>query len=168
GRLRRGWEERGRPAAEAVRSNLLGTEVTGAHMVVCLLDSAVLGLSHRRLGELEPRLAETARAVLRTKERHVAFFGEEAAARLSVGGRSRRPARTAVARWNWPGTHRGGPASAAAAARRLFAGAAAEEAVLDLDRATATLPGLSGVRPVHTALVRIRRGETVRNADRAA
>lgn len=168
GQVLRGWDERGRPTVDAVRSNLLGADVTGAQMVVSRLDCAVLALAHRRLGELEPRLADTARAVVRVKERHLAFYGVEAAARLSGSEGSRRLARAAVARWSWPGTRYSGSAPAATAARHLFAGAAAHGAVLELDRDIAALPGLAGARPVHTALVRLQRGGVAGNPGPAA
>ena len=155
GRIRRAWDERGRPTVHAVCSNLLGADVTGAQMAVSRLDTAVLCLAYQRLGTVEPRLAEPVGAVLGVKERHLAFYTEEAAARLAAGAGARRLARTAMARWRWPGTHYAGTAPAAASVRRLLPGPVARAAVRVLDDDAAALPGLAGIRPARTALVRL-------------
>lgn len=40
GQIRRVWDDRARPTINALGSNFLGTEVTGAHMVTSYLDTA--------------------------------------------------------------------------------------------------------------------------------
>lgn len=155
GRILRAWDERGRPTVHAVRSNFLGADGTAAQMASSRLDTAVLGLTYHRLGAVEPRLAELVRAVLGVKERHLAFYTEEAAARLAVDAGARRLTRTAMARWRWPGTRYAGAAPAAASVRHLLPGPVARAAVRELDDDAAALPGLAGLRPVRTALERL-------------
>jgi hypothetical protein len=82
----------------------MGAETTAAQMLTSRLDTAVLAESYRRLGAAEPRLAATTGAVVRLKERHLAFFTAEARTRLAAGPGARRLARIAVSRWQWPGT----------------------------------------------------------------
>jgi hypothetical protein len=94
---------------------------------------------------------------VRLKERHHAFFAEEAGARLNGSRRARRLARTAVSRWRWPGTRYGGTGPAGTWVRRLFAEPAGRAALLGLDEDLAALPGLAGVRPVAAALGRLDR-----------
>ncbi|GEO97183.1 hypothetical protein [Kocuria turfanensis] len=157
GRLRRARDERLGPVLGAVSSNLLGADVTGAQMLTSRLDTAVLTESYRRLGAAEPRLTATAGAVVRLKERHLAFFTAEARARLAAGPGARRLARIAVSRWQWPGTRY--------AARRTRAHPAADPEVRaallglgpGLEGAAAPLRGTAGTRSVGTALTRIGR-----------
>lgn len=158
GRLRRTWDERVRPPLGAVTSNLLGADVAGAQMATSGLDTAVLTAVYRRLGETEPALAMTAHRIARLKERHLAFFAEEAVTRLNGSSRARRLARTAVSGWRWPGTRYGGTGPAGTWVRRLFAGPAARAGLLGLDDDLAALPGLAGARPVAAALGRLDRG----------
>lgn len=158
GRLRRTWDDRGRPTVAAIGTNLLNADITGAHMVTGWLDTAVLAMAYQRLAHTEPALGEIARTVVRLKERHMDFYVPEARARLSGAAATRRTSRIAVARWRFPGTRYAGPAPA----RDVVAGfhddpdlrCAAEE----LDRAVAALPGLAGVRPVGAALARVEAG----------
>lgn len=158
GRARRTWDERARPALGAVSSNLLGAETTGAQMVTGGLDTAVLAAVYRRLGAVEPRLAGTARKIVGLKERHLAFFAEEAGARLDRSASARRLARSGVARWRWPGTRYGDPGPHRAWVSRLFADPAARADLLAVDEDLAALPGLAGARPVAAALGRLDRG----------
>ncbi|WP_298584518.1 hypothetical protein [uncultured Kocuria sp.] len=157
GRIRRAWDERARPALGAVASNLLGADVTGGQMAAGGLDAAVLAAVYRRLGAAEPRLAGTAREIVRLKERHLAFFAEEAGARLAASVNARRLARSGAARWRWPGTRYGAPGPHRAWVRRLFADPAARADLLGVDQELAALPGLAGARPVAAALGRLER-----------
>ncbi|MFI7493708.1 hypothetical protein ACH9D2_03155 [Kocuria sp. M4R2S49] len=157
GRLWRTWDERARPALGAVASNLLGADLTGGQMATGGLDTAVLAAVYRRLGAAEPRLAGTAQEIVRLKERHLAFFAEEAGARLAGSASARRLARSGSARWRWPGTRYCAPGPAGAWVRRLFADPAARADLLRLDEDLAVLPGLAGARPVAAALGRLDR-----------
>lgn len=155
GRFRRAWDERCRPVLGAVVSNLLGADVIGAQLAVGWLDTAVLALVHRRLGAIDPRLAELSGEVVRVKERHLAFCAEEAAARLADGARARRLARNAVARWRWPGTRYAGPGPVGAVLVHLVADPGCRAAVAEIDGVAAGLPGLSGAGPVLRELDRL-------------
>lgn len=157
GRCRRTWDERARPALGAVASNLLGAEVTAGQMATGWLDTAVLAAVYRRLGAVEPRLAGTVREIVRLKQRHLAFFAEEAGARLTRSANARRLARSGVARWRWPGTRYCDPGPHRAWIRRLVADTAARADLLGLDEDLAALPGLAGARPVAAALGRLDR-----------
>lgn len=157
GRVRRVRDERARPALAAVASNLLGADVTGGQMAAAGLDTAVLAAVYRRLGATEPRLTATAREIVRVKERHLAFFAEEARTALARSAGARRLARAAVARWCWPGTRYAGPGPARPWVRRLFADPDARADLLRLDEDLAALPGLAGARPVAVALGRLGR-----------
>ncbi|KLU09450.1 hypothetical protein [Kocuria sp. SM24M-10] len=166
GRLRRARDERLGPVLGAIASNLLGAETTAAQMLTSRLDTAVLAESYRRLGAAEPRLAATTGAVVRLKERHLAFFTAEARTRLAAGPGARRLARIAVSRWQWPGTRY--------TARRTRTRPAADPEVraallglhpelglgLHPERAAgaAARRGPYGTRSVRTALARITRG----------
>jgi hypothetical protein len=155
GGLLRAWDERLRPTVDAVGTNLLGADVTGAHMVTSWLDTAVLALHYRRLGSAEPALGELTGAVAALKERHLAFYAEEAATRLAARAGARRIARVATARWSWPGTRYAGPAPARAGAGLLLADPACRARVAEIDTGAAAFPGLAGIRPVRTALGRL-------------
>lgn len=156
-RWRRTWDERARPALGAVTSNLLGSDVTGGQMATGGLDTAVLAAVYRRLGATEPRLAGTARKIVRLKERHLAFFAEEAGARLAGGPNARRLARSGMAGWRWPGTRYCDPGPTGVWVRRLFTDPATRADLLELDEGLAALPGLAGTRPVAAALGRLDR-----------
>ncbi|GAA3510630.1 hypothetical protein [Georgenia daeguensis] len=151
GRVLRAWDERCRPTVEAVRSNLLGADVVGGHMVTGWLDTAVVTLVYRHLAAAEPRLRELSSAAERVKERHEAFCAHEATARLSAGAGARRLARRAVAGWSWPGTRYAG-APGAAVLVPLLATASGRRALEHLDEGVAAFPGLAGVRPVRAAV----------------
>lgn len=165
GRLRRVWDERAAPTVVAIHSNLLGADVTAAHMLEGWLDAAVTGLLHRRLGAVDPRLAGLAREVDALKTRHLEFFAAQLDTRLSTGpidspvagwGGSirgaRRHARRAVASWRWPGTRYADPRTSRVVTRRLLAGAAGRAEADALDATVSALPGLLGARPVERAL----------------
>lgn len=155
GRVRRSWDERARPTVDAVSSNILGTEITGAHMVTGWLDTAVLALVYRQLGEVEPGLTHLSNAVIRMKDRHLDFHIQEAGSRLAGSAATRRVARTATRRWRLPGTRYAGPAQVRAVAAHLCAATDARIAVANVDLALADLPGLAGLHPVRTALQRL-------------
>lgn len=157
GQLRRAWDERLGPVLGAVSSNLLGAETTGAQMLTSRLDTAVLTASYRRLGSIEPRLAATAGAVVRLKERHLAFFTTEARTRLAGSPRARRLARIAASRWRWPGTRYTGHGPGVC---RLTADPAARTTFLGLDEDLSALPGLAGARPVAVTLRRLERASS--------
>lgn len=158
GRGRRVWDERARPVLGAVAGNFLGADVTGAQMTTSGLDTAVLAEVYRRLAAAEPRLAATARQIVGLKERHRAFFAEEAATRLSGSANARRLARAAVSRWRWPGTRYCDPGPVAERIGRLVGTPADRAGLLGVDAEIAALPGLGGARPVAVALGRLVRG----------
>ncbi|MFI7583947.1 hypothetical protein ACH9DO_09150 [Kocuria sp. M1N1S27] len=157
GGARRVWDERARPVLGAVAGNLLGADVTGAQMTTSGLDTAVLAEVYRRLAAAEPRLAATARQIVDLKERHRAFFAEEAAARLSGSANARRLARVAVSRWRWPGTRYCDPGPVAERICRIFGAPTDRAGLLEVDDELAALPGLGGARPVRAALGRLAR-----------
>ncbi|MEX5303972.1 hypothetical protein [Kocuria sabuli] len=151
GGLRRAWDDRARPTVAAIGTNLLGADVTGAHMVTGWLDTAALALVYRRLGAVEPALGELTCAVVRLKDRHLDFYAEEATDRLARSATARRIARTAADRWRLPGTRYAGPAPARAALT-LLTDPAGRPAVGEIDDAVAVFPGLTGTHPLRTAL----------------
>jgi hypothetical protein len=157
GQWRRAWDERARPVLGAVASNVLGADVTGGQMATGGLDTAVLAAVYRRLGAAEPRLAGTAREIVHLKERHLAFFVEEAGARLAGSANARRLARSGMAGWRWPGTRYCDSGPTGVWVRRLFTDPAARADLLGLDQDLAALPGLAGIRPVAAALGRLDR-----------
>lgn len=141
-----------------VERGLLGADVTGAQMTTSGLDTAVLAEVYRRLAAAEPRLAATARQIVGLKERHRAFFAEEAATRLSGSANARRLARAAVSRWRWPGTRYCDPGPVAERIGRLVGAPADRAGLLGVDAGIAALPGLGVTRPVAVALGRLVRG----------
>lgn len=155
GRLRRSWDDRARPTLDALCSNVLGTEITGAHMVTGWLDTAVLAITYRRLGEVEPALTGLAGDIVRMKDRHLDFYTDEADSRLAGNAGARRLARMAAARWHFPGTRYTGSAPARSIVRDLDATPETGTRVAEADRALAALPGLNGMHPIRTALDRL-------------
>lgn len=168
GRGARAWDERAAPTVGAVRSNLLGADVTTAHMAAGWLDAATTGLLHRRLPVLAPALGELSRPAEALKARHLQFFAAELAWRLSVPpvperrGRvnragtvsgARRQGRGAAAAWRWPGTRHAHPRVAGDVARHLLDRDGAD--VRALDATFAAFPGLGGSRPLARALSRV-------------
>lgn len=152
GRIRRAWDDRYRPTVAAIGTNLLNADITGAHMVTGWLDTAVVATVYRRLGRMEPALEDLMCTVGRLKDRHMAFYAPEAHNRLADAASARRIARVAVRRWRFPGTRYAGPAPARAAVAGFFADPGPRGAVAELDRTVAMFPGLTGARPVRTAL----------------
>lgn len=155
GRLRRIWDDRARPTINALCSNVLGAEITGAHMVTGWLDTAVLTLAYRRLGEIEPVLTRLTGDIVRLKDRHLHFYIEEADSRLAGNAGARRLARMAAARWHFPGTRYTGSAPAQSIVRDLDPTPETGTPVAEADRILAALPGLSGMHPIRTALDRL-------------
>ncbi|GAA1753534.1 hypothetical protein [Kocuria aegyptia] len=149
GRIRRSWDDRARPTVAAIATNLMGAEITGAHMVTGWLDTAVLTVAYRQLGEIEPALKELTEAITRAKERHLGFYAEEVGTRLARSAAARRIARSAVARWHFPGTRYAGGEPARAALFPLFTDPAGRAALEEINRTAAAFPGLSRTRPVH-------------------
>lgn len=152
GRLRRAWDDRARPTVDAINTNILGTDVVGAHMVTGWLDTAVLTLAYRRLGAADPALGELVGAVVDLKARHRAFYAEEATDRLARSATARRITQTAVTLWRFPGTRYAGPGPARAAVLPLLTDPASHPAVDEIDDAVAAFPGLTGAHPLRTAL----------------
>lgn len=152
GGLRRAWDDRVRPTADAVATNLLGADVTGAHMLTGWLDTSVLTLIYRRLSATEPALGELTGAVVRLKDRHLDFYAEESTTRLARSATARRIAWTAAGRWRLSGTRYAGPGQARAAVLPLLTDPASRPAVGEIDDAVAAFPGLSGAHPLRTAL----------------
>ncbi|MCM3660549.1 hypothetical protein M3148_06015 [Georgenia satyanarayanai] len=165
GRARRVWDERVAPTVGAVRSNLLGADVTSGQLSAGWLDAATTGLLHRRLAELDPRLAELSRLVHALKARHLEFFAAELDWRLSIGpsslaalGRAgsvsgaRRHGRRAAAAWRWPGTRYVDPGPAREVARQLLGRHGGIEEVRALDASFAAFPGLGTSRPIEAGL----------------
>ncbi|WP_447924447.1 hypothetical protein [Georgenia muralis] len=163
GRLRRAWDDRARPTVTAVRTNLLGADVTAAHLVTAWLDAAALDLTYRALAAEEPRLEPLLTRAGALKARHLAFCADDAAPRLATSSGPRRLARRAATRWRWPGT-RYAPVTAATA--RLLTGPVgagtgeagpSEVGLARLDATVAALPGLAGTAPVRGAVDRLGR-----------
>ncbi|MBD8062038.1 hypothetical protein [Oceanitalea stevensii] len=171
GRARRVWDERVAPTVGAVRSNLLGADVTSAHLSAGWLDAATTGLLHGRLAELDPRLAELSRLVHALKARHLEFFAAELDWRLSIGPSSsaalgrpgaarrvgsvsgaRRHGRRAAAAWRWPGTRYVNPGPAGEVARQLLGRHGGIEVVRALDASFAAFPGLGRSHPIEAGL----------------
>lgn len=148
GQMRRSWDDRAHPAVAAIATNLMGAEITGAHMVTAWLDTAVLTLTYRRLGEIEPGLKELTEAITQMKNRHLDFYAEEANTRLARSATARRIARSAVTRWRFPGTHYAGPAPARAHIFPLFTDPASRAALEKINSTAAAFPGLTRARPV--------------------
>lgn len=164
GRLRRTWDDRARPTVAAVRTNLLGADVTAAHLVTAWLDAAALTHTYRALAAEEPRLEPLLTRAGGIKARHLAFYADDAARRLDTSAGARRLARRAAARWRWPGT-RYAPVTAATArlvtghtaAGTAGVGPSADLGLAHLDETVAALPGLAGTAPVRGAVDRLGR-----------
>lgn len=157
GRTLRRWDEECRPAVDAVRTNLLGSDITGAHMVIGWLDTAAITLTYRQLAATDPHVGGLAAAVERVKERHQAFYADEASVRLSRSTGARRLARRAAARRRWPGTRYTGTAGAAGV-MPLLRSRAGRLALESLDDGVAAFPGLAGMHPVRRAVIRLAAG----------
>jgi hypothetical protein len=155
GRMRRNWDERFRPTVAAIATNLMGAEITGAHMVTGWLDTAVLAMTYRQLGAIAPGAEGLTEAIAQIKDRHLDFYAQETTARLADNTTTRWLARAAVARWRFPGTRYAGSSPARAVAVNLYANPGARTAALDLDLTVNDFPGLSGLHPVRTALGRL-------------
>ncbi|UFU06685.1 hypothetical protein [Ruania halotolerans] len=152
GRVRRGWDERARPTVDAIRTNLLGSEVVAAHMSTGWLNTAVMDLAYRRIGHMEPRLRNVTDAVAGIKARHLEFYADEAQVRLAASAGARRRAARTVRRWTWPGVRYGGLAAARPVVVHLFADPSARPGVRAVDAGVAALPGLGQSAPLRTAL----------------
>ncbi|UFU03150.1 hypothetical protein LQF12_00615 [Ruania suaedae] len=152
GTVRRHWDERVRPTVDAVRTNLLGSDVVAAHMVTGWLSTATMDLAYRRLSLIEPRLHPLTTIVTAIKERHLAFYADEARTRLRGSAGAVRLARRAAAHWQWPGVRHAGHDAAAGPVRTLLADPSARPGVEAVDAALAQLPGLGGYAPLRRAL----------------
>ncbi|WP_159619075.1 hypothetical protein [Ruania rhizosphaerae] len=152
GALRRMWDERVRPTVDAVRTNLLGSDVVAAHMVTGWLNTAVVALAYERLGAIDPRLRPLTAAVAPIKSRHLAFYEDEAHARLSGSAGAIRLARRTVTRWQWPGVRYCGHDAASGPVRTLLADPAARPGVRAVDAGVAALTGQADAAPLRVAL----------------
>lgn len=155
GRKRRSWDERVRPTVSAIATNLMGAEITGAHMVTAWLDTAVLAMTYRQLGAIAPGAEGLTEAIAQIKDRHLEFYAQETTSRLAGNANTRWVARAAVARWRFPGTPYAGSSPARTVAASLYATPGARTAALDLDLTVNDFPGLSGLHPIRTVLRRL-------------
>lgn len=154
GAVLRFWDERVTPSVNAIRSNLLGEDVVAAQMALGWLGTAVLDLDYWRLAELEPRLRPLAEAVRPLKARHLAFYADDARARLTRSPQGRVLARRALAGWEWPQVRYAGRAAVRPVVVTLYADPASAAAVGAIDAGVAALPGQTGAAPVRRALGR--------------
>lgn len=154
GAMRRFWDERVTPMLNAVRSNMLGEDVVAAQMAMGWLSTAVLGLGYERLAELEPRLTALSESVRPLKARHLAFYADDARARLARSPQGRTLARRFLGGWEWPEVRYAGRAAVRPIVVTLYRDSAAAPRLRAIDDALAALPGLEGLTPVRQALGR--------------
>lgn len=155
GGVLRFWDERLIPSVNAVRSNLLGEDVVAAQMTQGWLGTAVLDLDYRRLAEIEPRLAQLASAAGLLKARHLAFYADDARARLARSAQGRVLARRALERWQWPLVRYAGRSAVRPVAVTLYADRASAARLRAIDATVSGFPGLAGLAPVRRALGRL-------------
>ncbi|TDE98707.1 hypothetical protein EXU48_00365 [Occultella glacieicola] len=154
GELRRSWDDRVSPTADAIRTNLLGSDIVAGHMAVGLLDSLVARASYARAGQLEPRLGAVIDPIVAIKDRHVEFYVDEASDRLAASPAAGRLGRRAVRTWRWPGSRYGAPGYVQPVLRYLFADPSVRADIDAADSQVAALPGLAGAHPIRQALGR--------------
>ncbi|CAM3310335.1 hypothetical protein OCAE111667_03065 [Occultella aeris] len=154
GRMRRGWDDRIIPTVDAIRTNLLGSDIVAGHMAVGLLDSLVARASYARVGVLEPRLASLIDPIVTIKDRHVEFYTDEAADRLAASVGARRLGQQAVRSWRWPGSRYGDPGYVQPVLRYLFADPSVRVDIDAADARVAALPGMADQHPIRRALGR--------------
>lgn len=155
GAVRRFWDERVGPPLDAIRSNMLGEDVVAAHMALGWLETAVLDLDYARLAELEPRLSSLSQTVREMKARHLAFYAEDARARLARSAQGRTLARRVLGRWRWPQVRYGGRRAVRPVVEVLYADPGTAPRLRAIDATLARLPGLTGIAPVRRALGRL-------------
>lgn len=119
------------PVRRALAGFMQGRAVVGAHLAVGYVDDRMLWGAYLRIAQTSPNKALTSSVtrILRVKERHTAFFAEEARTRLGASARAARLARRELRRTRWPlGSPALAPRDRAAFARFVFgSGSMAEE-----------------------------------------
>jgi len=96
------FEDRLRPTAAAVWTNVVGEPVVATHLVEASLEEWLMIAAYRRLAAAEPGLAELCRAIVATKQVHQRYFATRAARDLGGSPQARRLARRRLCRWSWP------------------------------------------------------------------
>ncbi|NUT58379.1 MAG: hypothetical protein HOQ00_05975 [Agromyces sp.] len=130
------------PVRRALAGFVQGRAVVGAHLALGYVDDRMLRGAYLRMARASANEALTSSVtrILRVKERHTAFFAEEAGARLGASPRAARLARRELRRTRWPlGSPSLAPADRGAFAHFAFgSGSMAEELRHDI----LALPGM--------------------------
>jgi hypothetical protein len=96
--------ERRGPIRRAITGLIQGVSIIGVHVTTGLVDEWVTRAAYDRLDaeSASPALSSTIATILAVKERHVAFFDDEARRRLADDPRAVSLTRTSLERQAWP------------------------------------------------------------------
>lgn len=144
--------ERRGPIARTIAGIIAGPRVVAAHVTTGLIDEWVTSAAYRKLGGLAATLQSVADMVIEIKERHIAFFAEDAQRRLAESARARQLAVKEVRRSAWPLGAIDRPADDRSFFERIvFGGKEGAARAGEIAARIAALPGLSPVAPVVAA-----------------
>ena len=92
------------PVRRSLAGFLEGESVIGVHMLDGAIDDRMLTAAYERMGARTDRreLVDALSLIVTMKQRHTAFFSEEAARRLRTDARARRLARRELLARDWP------------------------------------------------------------------
>jgi hypothetical protein len=94
--------ERRGPIRRAIAGNIAGADIVAGHVATGLVDELITQVAYRRLGEAASVLSSLVSTLVAVKDRHVAFFAEEAEHKLAASARAVRLAKKAIAQAAWP------------------------------------------------------------------
>ncbi len=139
------------PVRQALLANLIGEDFVAIHMAwahldTCVTTAAYANTAHR---DAHPQLAAFVGRVQQLKQTHRDFYAEQATARLAASRRARTLARKALTfLWRPPGAAIHARRETSFVLTHLFD----HRQTGDLDKVLYTLPGLSGLRIVSSAM----------------
>lgn len=94
--------ERRGPIRRALAGNIAGSDVVAGHAATGLVDELITQAAYRRLGEIASVLTSIVDRLVAVKDRHIAFFAEEAEHKLAASARAVRLATKAIRKAAWP------------------------------------------------------------------
>jgi hypothetical protein len=146
-RARHVLAERMEPIVESVVTNLIGDDVVAVHTAAGAIDEWLSAAAYERLAErsTHPELTRTLTRLLEVKQRHRAFFADEAGGRLAASATAGRLARRRLGRTTWP---LGSDAEPPTLLARLLGDVVPASDLAAIDARVHALPGLDGLFPV--------------------
>jgi hypothetical protein len=145
------------PIRQAVVGNLVGDEFVAVHMTWGAANERLAEVIYRELGAREdhPALTPALNRIADQKIRHVTFYEEQARLRLEGSARARATTSFALRRlaFAYPAGAVVRPKSESRfVLHYVFDNPQARSRLVDVDRAVAALPGLTGLAPVTKAM----------------